>query len=159
MDFLGGTNGYILLKTLHVVAAVAWVGGALTQNIMATRLKESGDGDLMGGFAKQVEWVGTHVYLPASLAILGFGIWMVATSGWNFTDLWIVIGILGIVATVITGAAFVGPTSKKIGEAIAQKGADDPEVRQGIDRLLSIARVDLAVLFIVVVDMVAKPVL
>jgi uncharacterized membrane protein len=159
MDFLGGTNGYILLKTLHVVAAVAWVGGALTQNIMATRLKKSGNGELMGNFAKQAEWVGTHVYLPASLAILGLGIWMVATSGWNFTDLWIIIGIAGILATVVTGAAFIGPTSKKIGAAVAERGPDDPDVVRGIDRLLTIARVDLAVLFIVVIDMVAKPVL
>jgi uncharacterized membrane protein len=159
MDFLGGTSGYIILKTLHVVAAVAWVGGALTQNVLATRLKKANDGALMSGFAKEAEWIGTHVYLPSSLVLLGLGIWMVVTEAWNFTDLWIVVGILGFVATVITGAGFIGPTSKKIGEAIAARGPSDPEVARGIDRLLAIARVDLVVLFIVVIDMVAKPVL
>ena len=54
MDFLGGTNSYILLKSLHVVAAVAWVGGALTQNIMATRLTKSDDGAAMAGFERRL---------------------------------------------------------------------------------------------------------
>ena len=159
MDFLGGTTGYVILKSLHVAAAVAWVGGALTQNVLATRLKKSGSGPLMSSFAREAEWIGTHVYLPSSLVLLGLGVWMVATEAWNFTDLWIIIGILGIVATVITGAGFIGPTTKKIGAAIEARGPDDPEVTQGIDRLLTVARVDLVVLFIVVVDMVAKPVL
>jgi uncharacterized membrane protein len=159
MDFLGGTTGYIILKSLHVVAAVTWVGGALTQNVLATRLRKANDGRLMSGFAREAEWIGTHVYLPSSLVLLGLGIWMVATEAWNFTDLWIIIGILGIVATVITGAGFIGPTSKKVAEAIAARGPDDPEVARGIDRLLTVARVDLIVLFIVVIDMVAKPVL
>lgn len=159
MDFLGGTTGYIILKSLHVVAAVAWVGGALTQNILATRLRRANSGPVMSNFAREAEWVGTHVYLPSSLVLLGLGIWMVATEAWDFTDLWIIIGILGIVATVITGAGFIGPTSKKIGETIAARGPDDPEVQRGMDRLLTVARVDLVVLFIVIVDMVAKPVL
>ena len=159
MDFLGGTNGYIILKSLHVAAAVTWVGGALTQNVLATRLKKANDGQLMANFAREAEWIGTHVYLPSSLVLLGLGIWMVATEAWDFTDLWIIIGIAGILATVITGAGFIGPTSKKIGAAIEARGVDDPEVAQGVDRLLAVARVDLAVLFVVVIDMVSKPVL
>jgi uncharacterized membrane protein len=159
MDFLGGTNGYIILKSLHVVAAVIWVGGALTQNVLATRLKKANEGPVLAGFAREAEWVGTHIFLPSSLALLGFGIWMVINSAWNFTDLWIIIGIVGILATVVTGAFFIGPTSKKIGEAITQKGPGDPEVAAGIERLLAVARLDVVVLFIVVVDMVARPVL
>lgn len=159
MDFLGGSNGYILLKTVHVLAAVAWVGGALTQNILATRLIKANDGTLMARFARESEWVGTHIYLPSSLLLLGFGIWMVATSAWNFTDLWIIIGILGILATVITGAFFMGPTAKKVAAGIEERGPDNPEVRGLIERILMVGRVDLAVLFLVVIDMVAKPTL
>jgi uncharacterized membrane protein len=159
MDFLGGTTGYIILKSLHVLAAVAWVGGALTQNVLATRLNRSNDGALMARFARESEWVGTRIYLPSSLALLAFGIWMVATSAWNFTDLWIEIGILGMVATVITGAFFIGPTSKKIAAGIEANGPDDPQVRKQVETILRVGRVDLAVLLLVVVDMVTKPVL
>lgn len=159
MDFLGGNTGYVILKSLHVIAAVTWVGGALTQNVLATRLNKSNDAALMARFARESEWVGTRIYLPSSLVLLGLGIWMVATEAWDFTDLWIVIGILGIVATVITGVAFLGPTSKKIAAGIEERGPDDPGVRRLTETILKVGRVDLAVLVIVVVAMVAKPVL
>jgi uncharacterized membrane protein len=159
MDFLGGTNGYVILKSLHVIAAVTWVGGALGQNILAARLLKTKSGPVMANFAREAEWVGMHVYLPSSLVLLGLGIWMVATEAWNFTDLWVELGILGIVLTVITGAFVIGPTAKKVGELIEAKGPDDPQIQTQIAKLLKVARVDLVVLFLVVVDMVAKPVL
>jgi uncharacterized membrane protein len=160
MDFLGGSNGYIILKALHVLAGVTWVGGAIGQNIMATRLLKTNDGPTMSKFAKEAEWIGMHVFMPASIALLLLGIWMVlGFDVWEFSDLWIELGILGIVVTVVTGAAVIGPTSKKIGELIAANGPDDPSVRVQIARLLKVARIDLVVLILVVVDMVAKPVL
>ena len=159
MDLLGGTTGYVILKTLHVIAAVTWVGGAIGQNLMATRLLKTKSGPVMAGFAKEAEWIGMHVFLPSSVVLLGLGIWMVATEAWNFTDLWVELGILGIVITVITGAAVIGPASKKVGELIESKGPDDPEIQSQIARLLKVARIDLVVLVLVVIDMVAKPVL
>lgn len=158
MDILGGSTGYVILKSLHVIAAVTWVGGSLGINVLATRLRKSGDSSTMARFAKEAEWIGMHVFMPASIALLALGIWMVATSAWNFSDLWIELGIAGIIATVITGAAVIGPTSRKLGELIEAHGAENAEVQAAIGRLLQIARVDLVVLLLVVIDMVVKPV-
>lgn len=160
MDFLGGSNGYIVLKALHVLAGVTWVGGAIGQNLMATRLLKTNDGPLMAKFSKEAEWIGTHVFLPASLVLLALGIIMVAGFDlWEFSDLWVELGILGILITVVTGAGVIGPTAKKLGALIESKGPDDPGVRAQITRLLKVARIDLVVLILVVVDMVSKPVL
>lgn len=160
MHFLGGPNGYIVLKALHVLAAVTWVGGAIGQNVMATRIIKTNDGPTMASFAKEAEWIGTRVFLPSSVLLLVLGIIMVAGFDlWDFSDLWVELGILGIVITVITGATVIGPTSKKIGQTIAENGPDDPALGDQIARLLRIARIDLVVLILVVVDMVTKPVL
>jgi hypothetical protein len=49
------------------------------------------------------------------------------------------------------------PAAKKI-EALAEtKGPEAPETQEALSRLLLIARVDSAVLLLVIVDMVAKP--
>jgi uncharacterized membrane protein len=159
MDILGGTTGYVILKSLHVLAAVTWVGGAIAVNVLGTRISKSNQPAVMARFAGEAEWVGTHVFLPSSLALLGLGIWMVATSAWNFSDLWVELGILGIVITVITGAGVIGPAAKKLGALIDERGGEDPEVQQQIARVLRISRIDLVVLVLVVVDMVVKPVL
>jgi uncharacterized membrane protein len=160
MDLLGGTTGYVILKAIHVLAGVTWVGGAIGQNVMATRLLKANDGPVMARFAKEAEWIGTRVFLPSSLVLLALGIWMVIGFDlWEFSDLWVELGILGIILTVVTGAAVIGPTSKKVGELIEKQGPDDPEIQVQIRKLLKIARIDLVVLVLVVVDMVAKPVL
>ena len=160
MDFLGGDTGYVILKALHVIAAVTWVGGAIGQNILATRLLKTNHGPTMANFARESEWVGTRVYLPSSLVLLGLGLWMVlGFDFWDFGDLWVLLGLAGIAFTVVTGAAVLGPTSKKVGQLIEEKGPDDPEIQTQIAKLLRIARIDLVVLVLVVIDMVAKPVL
>lgn len=148
---------YNVLKTLHVLAAVTWVGGALAFNILATRLRRANDPRALAGVAREMAVVGNAVFLPASLVVLALGIWMVVISGWDFEDLWIAIGIAGVVATAITGSAVIGPRLKKIGEAIAQRGPEDEGVQNDIARLFVIARIDLVVLAVVIADMVIKP--
>jgi uncharacterized membrane protein len=148
---------YNVLKTLHVLAAVTWVGGALAFNILATRLRRANDSRALAGVAREMAVVGNAIFLPASLVVLALGVWMVVISGWDFEDLWIAIGIAGVVATAITGSVVIGPRLKKIGEAIAQRGPEDEGVQNDIARLFVIARIDLVVLAVVIVDMVIKP--
>ena len=108
-------------------------------------------------FAQEMAWFGPHFFAPVSMVVLLAGIAMVIESGWEFTDAWIIFGLLGFAATFITGMAFLGPASKKVGEGMAQRGPDDPEVQKGIARLFQISRIDAIVLVLVVINMVVKP--
>jgi len=51
----------------------------------------------------------------------------------------------------------LSPLAKKIDVLIAEKGPEAPETRAAIQRILLVARVDVAVLLVVVADMVTKP--
>jgi hypothetical protein len=75
----------------------------------------------------------------------------------NFTDTWIVLGLIGIAATIVTGVGFLGPESERLGKAFVERGPSDPEIGRRISRILVISRVDLVVLILVVADMVFKP--
>lgn len=148
---------YSVLKTLHVLAVVTWVGGAIAFNILGTRLRRANDPGALARVAREMETIANTVFLPSSIAVLVVGIWMVVISGWDFEDLWIAIGIAGIIATAITGSVVIGPRLRRIGQAIEERGASDAGVQHGIARLFEIARVDLAVLVLVIVVMVIKP--
>lgn len=52
-----------------------------------------------------------------AIAALVFGVWLVAVSEWNFTDTWIVLGLVGIAITIVTGAGFLGPEADRLGKA------------------------------------------
>jgi uncharacterized membrane protein len=151
-------SSFELLKWLHVTAAVIWVGGAFANQFFALRAIGSKDGTRMANFAADAEWMGTRIFMPASIAVLIFGVLTVVNvEAYGFGDTWILIGLGGIVATIITGAGFLGPESGRLKELIATKGPDDPQVAERIKRILTISRIDLVVLMFIIFDMVVRP--
>jgi uncharacterized membrane protein len=149
---------YDFLLFLHVLTAVVWVGGGLALNFLGTRLVAAGTSAEIAGFARQVEWIGTRVFMPSSLVLLLAGIFM-TIDAWSFDELWIAIGIGGFLYSFINGAFLVGPLSGRTGKLISEKGADDPEISANIQRIFFLGRIELAVLVIVVWAMTMKPTL
>ncbi|MDP9070224.1 MAG: DUF2269 family protein [Actinomycetota bacterium] len=150
-------NTYNVLKALHVLAAVTWVGGAITINILGSRIAATNDGAGLAAFARETAWVGNFVYLPASVMVLLFGVLAVLEGDWSFGDAWVSIGLLGVLVTALTGSLFFGPESKRIARLVESQGVEHPEVRDRTTRILRMGRVDLVVLLVVVVVMVLKP--
>jgi len=65
---------YPVLKTIHILAAVVWVGGGLTLIILAILYERRDEMEGLLVVAKQADWVGTRVFVPASFVTLGFGL-------------------------------------------------------------------------------------
>lgn len=154
---LGIFDAYTLFKFVHVLAAVIWVGGNVVANVQGTRIRNSGEAPRVAAFARDTEWLSTRVYLPASLTVLVFGILTALRGHYSFGSAWLIIGIIGIVATALTGSLYFGPELKRLGALIEQRGVDDPEIKQRTSRLIAVARVDIVVLVVVIADMVFKP--
>ena len=149
---------YELLLFLHVLTAVVWVGGGIALNFIGTRLIAAGTAAEIGGFTRQLEWVGTRVFMPASLVLLLAGIFM-TIDAWSFDELWIALGIGGFLYSFINGAFFIGPLSGRTGKLLVERGADDPEVSSNIKKLFFFGRIELFVLVIVIWAMTMKPTL
>jgi hypothetical protein len=52
---------------------------------------------------------------------------------------------------------FLGPEAGRLNEAAEQYGPKSPQVQARLRRILLVARVDVALMFLIVFDMVAKP--
>jgi uncharacterized membrane protein len=151
-------ESYDWLLLGHILAAIAWVGGAITMQTVGARLVRAESPEAVAAFARTAEWIGPRLYMPASLAVLGFGIAMVAVSEtWSIGDLWIILGLVGIAISAIGGAVFFGPQAKRIGEALRSEGAESERAQALIRRLFVVGRVDLLLLLLIVADMVLKP--
>jgi uncharacterized membrane protein len=148
---------YDFLKSVHVLAAVVWVGGSFTMQFLGTQAVSSRDPQRMASFGQSAEWMGTRVFMPASLVVLAFGVWAVFEGSWSWGDVWILWGLAGVAFSAIVGAAYLGPESARIGELSAQRGSDDSEVVRRRDRLILISRIELVILLSVVAVMVIKP--
>jgi uncharacterized membrane protein len=151
-------EGYDWLVLGHVLAAIAWVGGAITMQTVGGRLVRAESAEAVAAFARTSEWVGPRLYMPASVAVLGFGIAMVAVSeAWSIGQLWIILALVGIAVSAIGGAVFFGPQAKRIGEALRAEGAESERAQALIRRLFVVSRADLVLLLLIVADMVLKP--
>jgi uncharacterized membrane protein len=150
-------NLYDFLKSVHVLAAVIWVGGAFTMQLLGTRAVSSRDPQKMAAFGQSAEFMGTRVFMPASLVVLVFGVWAVFEGSWSWGDFWILWGLVGVLFSAIVGASYLGPESARVGALSAQRGADDSEVVRRRDRLVLVSRIELVILLTVVFVMVTKP--
>jgi uncharacterized membrane protein len=151
-------ESYDWLLLGHILAAIAWVGGAITMQTVGARLVRAESPEAVAAFARTAEWIGPRLYMPASLAVLGFGIALVAASdAWSIGQLWIVLALVGIAISAIGGAVFFGPQAKRIGEALRSEGAESERAQALIRRLFVVGRMDLVILVLIVADMVLKP--
>jgi uncharacterized membrane protein len=149
---------YNWIKLVHILAAIVWVGGGIFIQIYVTRLMSAGEMTRLGLFAKDLEKIGNIVFIPASITVLIMGIVMVAYAPFiEVTDLWIILGLAGIVSTILFGSLFLGPEAGRLGTMIEERGYDDPELQSRMRRLFLVSRVDLSVIVFVVVMMVLKP--
>lgn len=148
---------YEFLKFIHVLMAIVWVGGAIAVQVMAFRILKENNPQRLAAFSSDIGALGERMFAPASIVLVIVGILMVLDSGIEFSDTWIVIGIVGFLATLVTGLFYLTPTSKRLGAMIEQRGPEDPQAQSTIRRLVAISRIDLLVLVVVVFNMVVKP--
>ena len=149
-------NTYSVLKTIHVLAAVTWVGGGSVLTMLAARARRQTDPAKVVGIVQDLAFVGPRVFAPSGLILVGTGFWMIANGNLDY-DLWVILGLVGWASTFVTGNFFLGPKSKQLDAALAAKGPADPATSRLVGTILNVARVDVLVLALVVIDMVIKP--
>ena len=149
---------YEALQVVHVIAAVVWVGGGVSMQILGIRAQRAGNADRLMFLGREIEFVGKRIFLPASIVVLLLGIAMVIKAEpIGFGDPWILLGLGGIIVSAVVGAAYLGPQTGKLAALVEQQGAESPDVRAQMNRVFLASRLDLLILIGVVVDMVVKP--
>ncbi|HYY04663.1 MAG TPA: DUF2269 family protein [Gaiellaceae bacterium] len=149
---------YTFFKSIHVICAVVWVGGAAITQAYAFRILASGDGRRQAQFAQDTEVVGMRTFMPASLVLFLAAIGMMINAHWSWGQNWIVLGLIAFGLSFVIGAGFLGPESGRLAKLIASEGPESPAVKARIRRILMVSRAELVVLVTVVWNMVVKPV-
>ena len=135
---------YTFFKSIHVVAAVIWVGGATTIQAYAFRILRTGDGKRQADFAKDTEIVGMRVFTPSSAVLFLAAIGLMVNGNWSWGQNWTVLGLIAFALSFVIGAGYLGPENS-------------PEAQARIRRILMVSRAELVVLLAVIVTMVVKP--
>lgn len=147
---------YELVLYAHILSAIAWVGGAFFLHLLSMRVGRSADLEEVPRLGRHIAWFGMRYFLPISVTVFVAGLIMVA-SRWSFSQAWISIAMLLWIVSVLIGAVYIGPKSKRAAELFETEGAASPAARSMSSRLMLVSRIDIAMFFVVVALMVYKP--
>jgi uncharacterized membrane protein len=145
---------YIIVKYIHILGAIAWIGGGVTLCALSLFAVRRNDEPQMLQVLQSVGLLANRWFVPASLITLVCGVTM-AFLGNFWGDAWVVLGLVGFAATFVTGHFGLRPFAMKI-QAQAEKGDMAGAVAAG-KQMLQVAKFDYTMLFMVVADMVFKP--
>lgn len=141
-------------KLLHVLAAIVWVGGG-TLALVFTWKALGAEREHRLGYARDIEVLSNRVFAPASVAALLFGILMVLEiDSFDFSQAWILIGIIGLAASVVLGMGFFGPQTKRL---VTEISTNDPKAEGRLGLIAKMSVIDMTILYVVVWAMVFQP--
>jgi uncharacterized membrane protein len=147
---------YDWLLFLHVLAAMVWVGGGVMLAVLAARVVRDPDPGAVGRFTGSLRVLGPLVLAPATVAVLGLGIWLVVDSeAWDFGQLWVQLGLGLFVAAFLVGAVWQSRSALAATRAAGRE--DDAQARRQLRRWLAGYWLIVALLAVAVWDMTTKP--
>jgi uncharacterized membrane protein len=153
-----GSDAYKWVLAFHILLSVVWVGSNTAIQIFVIRAKLAGP-DRLSYFAREIEWYGTRVLVPASLilVILGFVLLHESSGAYDLGQGWVTFGFVVWLLSFIAGAGYLGPESGRLSKLVDERGPDDPEYLRRLSRIFVVSRIELVLLILVVLDMAVKP--
>ncbi len=148
--------GYNLIKYVHVVCAIIWVGGAFFAQLLAVKAQRSSDPMELPKFGQTVGELGMRVFLPASILLFIAGLILVAQR-WSFGSVWVSVSMVLWLVSVLVGALYIGPSGVRVGKILEAEGPTSVAGRAGLARILLVSRLELVSFAFVVFLMVVKP--
>ncbi|HEV8218216.1 MAG TPA: DUF2269 family protein [Gemmatimonadaceae bacterium] len=149
---------YGVLKVLHVLAAVVWIGGGVMFTMIAARLVRSRDRAALGAVLPQMAGQLAAAGGPAAGTVLLTGIAMVIVGHIGFDTLWVRLGFGGILLHFLFGPFVMRKRTMGLIQAVSVPSADEADVARAGARLRSGMFAYLAIMTSVIVVMVLKPV-
>lgn len=145
---------YELTIFLHILAGIAWFGTGLFYQLHTNRLRSVSDGGEVADVMESFSWAEKWIFIPGPLLVLATGIVMVLVNdAWAFSQLWVYLALSLWVVEAIMGGAVGGKLIARISETRAGGG----DVSALVDRYLSLAWIDVAILTAILYLMVFKP--
>jgi uncharacterized membrane protein len=150
-------NAYAIVKLLHVVSVIAWLGGMTALSIVTWRLRRERDRQILAALLRQATSFGRMIVGPASGIVLLTGPAMVGMAHIGFRAFWVQVGFAGILLHFIIGATLLRKRTDDLASLASANAGDDDALQAAARRLWSTQIIYLAILAVVVAVMVFKP--
>jgi uncharacterized membrane protein len=162
-------NWYFVLKFLHIVAAMIFVGGIFGRQLVRAYAKKTDDVQIFAALNQAAGRIENMMVIPGNMAVILFGVILALMSGYPIFGFlqgaaqnWLLVSnILLVLGLVIVPTIFV-PRGKKFEPLLAAalaEGRMTPDLRANLDdKVVRLAHLyEEVALVIVIALMVFKP--
>ncbi len=146
---------YLLLKLLHVLAAIVAVGANVTYGIWIA--SGSRDQKSLPFTLRVIKRIDDRLANPAYGLLLVTGVAMVLISGLPLTTPWLIVSLCLYVAVVLVGLLGYTPTLKEQIRALESSGSASPAYRAAARRGVWLGVVLAVLAVLILFFMVVKP--
>jgi uncharacterized membrane protein len=148
---------YELWLAIHILCAVIWVGGGVSVHVLGRWTIKRGNPERIVAFNRDAVKLGNVFYAPLALVLIVAGVLLVEEVGYSYGDLWITLGFLGWLFSLVVGVGYYPRQARKINAAVAEQGPAAAEAQAGIRSILLVNSIEITLLLLVVIDMAVKP--
>jgi uncharacterized membrane protein len=148
-------TSYQWFLSIHILAAVLWVGSNFAFHILYLRMRPETDALGTARLIRENEFIGNKMFAPLSLILIVMGFILISKGDWDF-DFWIIFGLVGWAFSFVAGIGYLGRRALPIAEGLETEGYTDRVAAQ-FRPWARVAQVEFAILVLVVLDMALKP--
>ena len=148
---------YRVMLFVHVMAVIMWLGAGIVFQLLSERATADNDEGKMRSLVSLGDTFGKAYFGVLTAVVLVSGLILVLDGDWGFDHVFIIGGLVGIVASGALGGAVIGPTSERVQKRLGDGGALDAESVADIIRIRNVGRIDLLIMTLVVFLMTYKP--
>src|SRR5215471_9518609 len=146
-------NAYGLLKVVHVLSVIAWIGGVTALWMVTIELGRAGDSTVVAKALPLATRYGQRIGGPASLLVLITGIVMVI-AGRLGNPLWVKYGLVGVLLHFVFGATLIRRNWSELGRLATTSPSDDARMATVLRRTALTNWIYLLIMVSVIVVMV-----
>lgn len=154
---IASITAYKTLLAIHILAAVLWVGGGATLQVMGRIARRSGDRERMNQFSKDAAYIGPRLYAPLSIILLLVGFPLVDKAGYELSDTFISIAFAGWIVSFLIGILYYARADRKREAIVASEGVGSDAFLASYAQVARVNVIELTILVLVVLDMAIKP--
>jgi len=152
-------NVYNVLKFLHVVSVIVWVGGVAALSVLGWLLRGERNRETLKVVLPELTMYGQRIIGPASVIVLLTGLAMVGMAKIGFGTFWVLWGFGGVVLHIFMGALVIRKRTMTVGQLASASTGDDVALVTASRKLWHAQLLYLLILASVVYAMVLKPTL
>jgi uncharacterized membrane protein len=146
---------YLLLKLVHILGAIVWVGGASVMTLLVMLLDRKGDDEATLTAVDYLGTLGNRVFAPIGMLTILTGLTLAWLGSWGLAA-WTVLAAITVTCTFLLGALVLGPVSGRMVK-VWKEEADAAAAMALGRRALRLIKLDLGAQFAIITLMVVKP--